>query len=332
MSLNKLCYLSELNPYIMKKSKILITGANGVLGNAFKRNKKLFLDYELFYTTGRECDLTNPEECKKLFDKYKPNYVFHLAAKSGGIGFSKEYQASLFRDNLLMAINIADNCVRKKIKKCILTLSVGMYPEDSELPIKESSNLTGKPHQSVTGYAYAKAILEPLIETYSAQYNLDFIGLVPNGIYGPQDNFDPDHSAMLPALIRKASLSKLTNKPFEVWGDGTPLRQYTFVDDYVYIYKWCLDNFNRPEIMNIGTSEEISIDNIAKLICKSLKIDSKNIKYLTDKPKGIFRRPMDNSKFINESNFKFTSLEDGINKTCLWFEENKDYIYTKNKA
>ena len=132
------------------------------------------------------------------------NFVFHLAAKSGGIGFSKEYQASLFRDNLLMAINIADNCVRKKIKKCILTLSVGMYPEDSELPIKESSNLKGKPHQSVTGYAYAKAILEPLIETYAAQYNVEFIGLVPNGIYGLQDNFDPDHSAMLPSLIRKA--------------------------------------------------------------------------------------------------------------------------------
>ena len=101
----------------MGKSKILITGANGVLGNAFKRNKKLFLDYELFYTTGRECDLTNPEECKKLFDKYKPNFVFHLAAKSGGIGFSKDYQASLFRDNCT-AINIADTRAKEN-QKCI---------------------------------------------------------------------------------------------------------------------------------------------------------------------------------------------------------------------
>ena len=316
----------------MTKSKILITGANGVLGNAFKRNKKLFLDYEIFYTSGREYDLTNPKECKNLFDKFEPNFVFHLAAKSGGIGFSKEYQATLFRDNLLMAINIADNCVRKKVKKCIFTLSVGMYPENSELPIKESSNLKGKPHPSGTGYAYAKAILEPLIETYSSQYNMNFIGLVPNGIYGPEDNFDPEHSAMLPSLIRKAFLSKSNNKPLEVWGDGSPLRQYTFVDDYVHIYKWCLDNFNRPEILNVGTYEELSIDNIAKLICKSLKIDSSNIKYLTNKPKGIFRRPMDNSKFIKESGFKFTSLEEGINKTCLWFKENKEYIITKNKS
>lgn len=316
----------------MSKSKILITGANGVLGNAFKRNTKLFHEYELIYTTGRECDLTNFEDCKKLFDHFDPDFVFHLAAKSGGIGFSKEYQATLFRDNILMAINIADNCVRKKVKKCILTLSVGMYPENAELPIKESSNLKGKPHSSGTGYAYAKAILEPLIETYSAQYKANFIGIVPNGIYGPEDNFDPKHAAMLPSLIRKASLAKSNDEPLEVWGDGTPLRQYTYVDDYVHIYKWCLDNFNRPEILNVGTSEELSIDSIAKLICKSLKMDTNKINYLKDKPKGIFRRPMDNSKFINESNFKFTSLQDGINQTCLWFQENKDNINIKNKS
>ena len=316
----------------MSKSKILITGANGVLGNAFRRNKKLFLDYELVYTTGRECDLTNPKECKKLFDKIEPTFVFHLAAKSGGIGLSKEYQATLFRDNLLMAINIADNCISKKVKKCILTLSVGMYPEDSELPIKESANLKGKPHSSVTGYAYAKAILEPLIQTYSAQYNANFIGLVPNGIYGPEDNFDPEHSAMLPSLIRKAFLAKSNNGTLDVWGDGSPLRQYTFVDDYVHIYKWCLNKFNRPEIINVGTSEELSIDNIAKLICKSLEIDSSRINYLTNKPKGIYRRPMCNSKFIKESGFIFTPLEEGIKKTCLWFNENKDYINSKNKT
>ena len=316
----------------MSKSTILITGANGVLGNAFKRNEALFLDHKLVYTSGRECDLTSPKECQNIFDKFEPDFVFHLAAKSGGIGLSKNYQATLFRDNLLMSINIADNCVRKKVKKCIFTLSVGMYPEDSKLPIKENSNLTGKPHNSGTGYAYAKAIIEPLIETYSTQHKVNFIGVVPNGIYGPEDNFDPEHSAMLPSLIRKACLSKSNNEKFEVWGDGSPLRQYTFVDDYVYIYKWCLNNFNRPEIINIGTAEELSIDKIAKLICKSYQISPEKINYLTDKPKGIHRRPMDNSKFIKESDFRFTPLEEGIKKTCLWFEKNKDLITIGNKS
>ncbi|KGG00315.1 MULTISPECIES: NAD-dependent epimerase/dehydratase family protein [Prochlorococcus] len=316
----------------MVKSKILITGSNGVLGNAFRRNKKLFNDYEIVYTTGRDCDLTSPQECNKLFEKIEPTFVFHLAAKSGGIGLSNEYQATLFRDNLLMAINIADNCVRNKVNKCIFTLSVGMYPENAVLPIKEKSNLTGSPHSSGTGYAYAKAILEPLIKTYSAQYKVNFIGLVPNGIYGPEDNFDPEHSAMLPSLIRKAYLAKLNNENLEVWGDGTPLRQYTFVDDYVHIYKWCINNFNLPEILNVGTSEELSIDHIAKLICKYFKIDHSKINYLTNKPKGIFRRPMDNSKFIKESGFKFTPLEDGIKETCLWFKKNKDFITIQSKS
>ncbi len=316
----------------MSKPRILITGARGVLGNAFKRNNHIFLDYEMIYTSGRECDLSKPKECESFFDKYDPDFVFHLAAKSGGIGLSKDYQATLFRDNLLMAINIADNCVRKKIKKCIFTLSVGMYPEEANLPISENSNLSGKPHSSCTGYAYAKAILEPLIETYSAQYKSNFIGIVPNGIYGPEDNFDPEHAAMLPSLIRKAYLSKLNNGKLDVWGDGTPLRQYTYVDDYVHAYKWCLCNFNRPEIINVGTSEELSIDKIAKLICDSFQIDVKQINYLTNKPKGIFRRPMDNSKFLKESNFVFTSLKEGIKKTCSWFEKNHESINASNKS
>ena len=110
------------------------------------------------------------------------------------------------------------------------------------------------------------------------------------------------------------------------------MRQYTFVDDYVHIYRWCLNNFSRPEIINVGTAEELSIDKIAKLICKSFKIEYNKINYLTNKPKGIFRRPMDNSKFIKESGFRFTPLEEGINRTCLWFEKNKDFINIKEKS
>ena len=254
-----------------------------------------------------------------------------MAAKSGGIGLSKKHQATLLRDNLLMTINIADNCIKRNVLKTIFTLSVGMYPENAKLPIREDSNLTGKPHPSNTGYAYAKAFIEPIIKSYNQQYNTNFIGLVPNGIYGPEDNFDPDHAPMLPTLIRKAYLSKINNTSLDVWGDGTPLRQYTFADDYVQIYKWCLENYNDDEIINVGTHEECSIDKIANYICESTGISSSRINYLTDKPKGIFRRPMDNSRFISLSSFKFTQLSEGIDKTCKWVKNNSESLQIKSK-
>ena len=315
----------------MKKPKLLITGSNGVLGNSFKRNTNLLSAYSIDFSSGREFDLTDAISTKSLFDKVSPDFVIHLAAKSGGIGLSKMHQASLFRDNLLMSINIADNCVRKKVNKTIFTLSVGMYPEDALLPIKEESNLKGPPHPSNTGYAYAKALIEPLIKSYNKEYDQNFIGLVPNGIYGPEDNFDPNHAPMLPTLIRKAYFAKINDTSLDVWGDGTPLRQYTFVDDYVYIYKWCLENYEEEDILNVGTSEECSINSIAKYICDSISIPYSKINYLTDKPKGIFRRPMDNSKLIGLLPFEFTKLSLGIEKTCKWFIENSDSIEMKSK-
>tara|TARA_Y100001978_G_scaffold195156_1_gene203072 strand:+ start:7733 stop:8683 length:951 start_codon:yes stop_codon:yes gene_type:complete len=315
----------------MVKPTLLITGSNGVLGNAFKRNIFLLEEYNVFFSSGREFDLTDPISTKKLFDKVSPDFVFHLAAKSGGIGLSKDNQATLLRDNLLMTINVADNCILKNVKKAIFTLSVGMYPENAILPIKETSNLTGKPHASNTGYAYAKAFIDPLIKSYNQEYKSNFIGLVPNGIYGPEDNFDPEHASMLPSLIRKAYIAKVEQTNLDVWGDGTPLRQYTYADDYVHIYNWCLKNYEEEGIINVGTSEERSIDTIANYICNSMGLESSKINYLTDKPKGIFRRPMDNTKFINISGFKFTKLSEGIDLTCKWVKKNSELLKTKSK-
>lgn len=315
----------------MRKPKLLITGSNGVLGNAFKRNISLFNDLEVTFTSGRFCDLTNQSKCNNLFKEIKPDYVFHIAAKSGGIGLSSQYQGSHLRDNLLMALNIAQNCVDHKIKKCIFTLSVGMFPEDANLPIKEESNLTGRPHKSNFGYAYAKALIEPLISTYREQYKINFIGLIPNGIYGPEDNFNPDHAPMLPSLIRKAFIAKINNEKLDVWGDGSPLRQYTYADDYVKIYRWALDNYNEEKILNVGTAEEKSILEIAQFICRYTGLEEENINFLTDKPKGIFRRPMNNKKFIDLSDFKYTSLSQGIKNTCYWYKNNHDSIKISEK-
>ena len=315
----------------MSKPKLLITGSRGVLGNSFRRNLALFSDFEVHFTSGRECNLANQSECNDLFEKVRPDYVFHIAAKSGGIGLSSKFQASHLHDNALMAFNIAENCVEFGIKKCIFTLSVGMYPAEANLPIVETSNLTGPPHNSNFGYAYAKAIIEPLISTYREQHDINFIGLVPNGIFGPEDNFHPEHSPMLPSLIRKAFLAKKNVTKIDVWGDGSPLRQYTYADDYVKIYKWALEKYDSEKILNVGTSEEKSILEIAKLICKFSGLLESDINFLTDKPKGIHRRPMSNQRFIELSNFEYTTLSEGIEKTCRWYNSNADKIKSASK-
>lgn len=303
------------------KNKLLVTGANGVLGKAITSHAQFNAEYEIIPVGRAQCDLTCQRSVDELLLSINPKYIIHLAAISGGIGLSANSQASLLRDNMLMAINIADAAVKVGATKTIFTLSAGMYPEDAKLPITESSNLRGKPHQSAYGYGYAKSFIEPLIYSYNHQYNTDFIGLVPNGIYGYGDRFGQPNLTMLPSLIYRGYHSLSHNQPLLVWGDGTPMRQYTWSEDLADIYYWALRNYSGDQILNIGTNEELSIKDIVHTIASAYSLDESLISFDTTKPKGIYRRPLDNSNFISLCNYKYTSMKDGIHRLC-------DYIKT----
>lgn len=298
---------------------ILVTGAKGVLGAAFKKmNNKNFY----FLNSRREVNLCSQDESKNFFDKKKFEGVIHLAAVSGGIGLSgPKYQATLLRDNTLMLFNILDNCVRKKIKKVLLTLSSGMYPPNTKMPYKESSIHEGSAHESSYGYFYGKRIFEPAIRSYRAQYNLDVIGCVPNGIFGENDNFS-EHATMLPSIIKRAYEAKMNDEDLTVWGNGKAMREFTYSADMAKAFLWNYKNYSSDKILNVGSTEENSIKKIAHLVADALKLDKKRILFDTNKPNGVFKKSTNNKNFIRISKFKFIPLKKSIKKTIKWYIAN----------
>mgnify|MGYP000123698249 CR=1 FL=1 len=318
------------------KKRILITGKSGVTGAAFQNlESEISNKYELFFSSSSVCDLTNLQDSLNYIKDIKPNYIINLAAKSGGIGMSASSQATLLRDNLLININILEIARKINIEKILLVLSSGIYPEKADMPFKESSLHDGQPHISAYGYSFAKRIIEPSIRAYREEFNLNVIGAIPNGIFGKNDNFSDD-APMLPSLIRRFYMAKDNKENIEVWGDGSPLREYTYSIDVAKSFLWMIENYDEPISINTGSTEENSIKDIAMAIAKIMNIDSSRIIFNTDKPSGIFRKPTDNSIFINKSDFKFTLFKDGLVETIKWFDEtfknNKNDIKLTTKV
>lgn len=306
---------------------ILLTGAKGVLGSAFC---DIYSNKFFTIKSRKEIDLTSQNEVGNLFKYKKFSGIIHLAAVSGGMGFSgPKFQASLLRDNILMLFNILDNALKFKIKKILIVLSSGMYPPNAKVPYAEKSLHLGPAHESSYGYFYAKRIFEPAIKSYRQQYGMDIIGCVPNGIYGPNDNFS-DYAPMLPSIIRRSNEAMQNNTKLEVWGDGEPLREYTYSYDMAKAMMWCYENYSSDEIINVGSNEELKIKQIVQIISDCIGLEASQIIYDKSKPNGVMKKSMDNTKFLNLSNFKFIEMKDGIKKTIDWFRKQKK-IKTNSK-
>ena len=301
--------------------KILITGKSGVTGSAFQRLEKIYENkYEFVYTSSKFCDLTNLQDSLDVISDINPNFIINLAAKSGGIGLSANFQGTLLRDNLAMNMNILEISRILKIEKLLLVLSSAIYPVKASMPFNEISLHDGEPHQSAYGYSFAKRILEPAIRAYREEFNLNVIGAIPNGIFGEDDNFSDD-APMLPSLIRRFYENIKTDEKIVVWGDGSPLREYTYSEDVAKSFIWLLENYDNSLPLNTGSTEEISIKQIAYMICDTLRLDRSRIFFDESKPKGIHRKPTDNSNFIKIFNFKYLPFEDGLSRTLSWFKE-----------
>ena len=301
--------------------KILITGKSGVTGSAFQRLEKIYENkYEFVYTSSKFCDLTNLQESLDVISDINPNFIINLAAKSGGIGLSANFQGTLLRDNLAMNMNILEISRILKIEKLLLVLSSAIYPVKASMPFKEISLHDGEPHQSAYGYSFAKRILEPAIRAYREEFNLNVIGAIPNGIFGEDDNFSDD-APMLPSLIRRFYENIKTDEKIVVWGDGSPLREYTYSEDVAKSFIWLIENYDNSLPLNTGSTEEISIKQIAHMICDTLGLDKSRIFFDESKPKGLHRKPTDNSNFIKLSNFKYIPFKDGLSRTLSWFKE-----------
>lgn len=315
--------------------KILVTGGSALIGTAIKSLTHKYPKSKFVFIGSKDCDLTDLKQTDVFIKNCKPDAIIHLAAISGGIGLSTKYPATIFKNNVFMNLNILETSRKYGIKKIIMTLSSGMYPPNGPIPLKEEYIHNGPPHESNYSYSFAKRLVDPLIKAYRIEYGMNAIGLVPNGMFGENDNFNYDDAPMVPSLIRRFHEKKDNNEKIIIWGDGSPLREYTYSKDIAKIYMWCLNNYNDKQILNIGSTEEHSVKEISYMIAEILGIDKKRIDFDISKPNGVFRKSTDNSKFLKLSKFKYTPFKVGLEKTIKWYcdvhEKSPKLIRTSSK-
>jgi len=307
---------------MLKNSKIFIAGSNGMVGSAILRKLKKDGFKNLITRSSSELDLRNQKEVYSFFETEKPEYVFLSAAKVGGIFANKSYPGEFFYDNIMIQSNVIHASYLNNVKKLLFLGSSCIYPKFSEQPIKEEYLLTGELEPTNEAYAIAKISGLKMCEYYNKQFGCCYISVMPTNLYGINDNFDLQNSHVLPALLRKFIEAKINNqKDVVIWGTGTPLREFLYVDDLANACVFLMKNYSESSPVNIGTGEEVSIRELAQKIKDIVSFNGELI-FDTTKPDGTPRKLLDVSKIKNLGWKHEISLEDGIEKTLKWIEEN----------
>jgi len=304
---------------MLKDSKIFVAGSRGLVGSAIVRKLKTEGFTNILTTSKGELNLIDQDSTSRFFEKNKPEYVFLAAAKVGGILANNTYPAEFIYENVMIESNIIHSAYLSGVKKLMFLGSSCIYPKFAEQPIKESSLLTGELEPTNEPYAIAKILGIKMCQSYHRQYGVNFISAMPTNLYGINDNFDLNNSHVLPALIRKFHEAKLSNSPsVELWGSGAPYREFLFVDELADACYFLMQNYNEPDIVNIGTGEDITIKELADLIRKIVGFDGEII-WDSTKPDGTPRKLLDVSK-LNSLGWKSSmSLQEGIEKTYNWY-------------
>ena len=292
---------------------ILITGGTGLAGYQLK---KMIPDA---ICIGSNIDLRDRIAVNSLFEKIKPIKVIHCAAKVGGLGANINYKGEFFYDNIMINTNVIEACRKYDVEKLVCFLSTCIFPDDVEYPLTEEKIHLGEPHSSNYPYAYAKRMVDVMTRAYRQQYGCNFITVIPNNLFGPNDNYDLESSHVIPAIMRKMHEAKLGNENVILWGDGSPLREFTCSKDLAEILLFLLEHYDEPEPINVGNTQEYSIKEVAEMIAEIVGFDGK-IVWDTSKPMGQHRKPSDNSKLI-ELGWKqenYTDLKKSLTETYKW--------------
>jgi GDP-L-fucose synthase len=311
---------------ITKNTKIYIAGHRGMVGSAVKRALEFRGFTNLIGKTSSELDLRNQEQVNDFYKKEQPEVVIDAAAKVGGILANNDFPYQFLMENLQIQNNLIDRALTSGIEKFIFLGSSCIYPKFAPQPLKEEYLLTNSLEPTNEWYAIAKITGVKACQSIRKQYNKDYVSLMPTNLYGPFDNYDLNSSHVLPAMLRKFHDAKL-NKHSDVllWGSGTPMREFLFVDDMAEAVVCALENSLPEFLYNIGTGKDISIKELAKTIQKVTGHQG-NILWDDSKPDGTPRKLMDVSK-MKEIGWQYsTELEDGIQKTYSWFLDNIDII------
>ena len=304
-----------------KASKIFVAGANGMVGSAIVRELQKNGYENLLLTNSATLDLRNQEAVAAFFEKNKPEYVFLAAAKVGGIYANNTYPAEFLYDNMMIQNNVIHHAYLNNVKKLLFLGSSCIYPKFAQQPINENSLLTDTLEPTNEAYAIAKISGVEMCKFYKKQYGCQFISAMPTNLYGINDNFNIENSHVLPALLRKFVEAKNKNeKNVTVWGTGTPLREFLYVDDLSEACLFLMLHYNEESTINVGTGVEISIKELAETIKEKVGFKG-NLVFDTTKPDGTPRKLLDVSK-INKLGWKHKiDLEDGIQKTIEWLNQ-----------
>lgn len=296
-------------------AKIYIAGHKGMVGSAIERKLKEEGYNNIVKRTSAELDLRNQQAVNDFFEKEKPEYVLLAAAKVGGIHANNTYRAEFIYDNIMIEANIIHAAYLNKVTKLLYLGSSCIYPKMAPQPLKEEYLLSGYLEPTNQPYAIAKIAGIELCESYRAQYGCNFISAMPTNLYGTNDNYHPENSHVLPALIRRIAIAKKNDEPtVTIWGTGTPKREFLHVDDLADACYFLLKDYNDQGLVNIGCGIDISIKELAELIIKEVKYEGSLVFDIT-KPDGTQRKLMDVSK-INKLGWKSKILlNDGLSKT-----------------
>lgn len=295
-----------------KDAKIFVTGHRGMVGSAICRELERQGYHNIVKRTHAELDLCRQSDVEKFFAEEKPEYVFHAAGKVGGIMANDNGRADFLYENMMAAMNVVHSAYENGCKKVEFLGSSCIYPRMAPQPMKEDCLLTSALEHTNEGYALAKISGLKYCEYLNEKYGTDYISVMPTNLYGPNDNYHPTHSHVLPALIRRFHEAKEQGLPtVTCWGDGSPLREFLYVDDLANLCVFLMNNYSGNETVNAGTGKELSIKELTELVAKVIGYEGE-ILWDTSKPNGTPRKLLDVSKATNLGWTYKTELEDGI--------------------
>ena len=300
--------------------RICVTGGAGFLGSFVTEKLKARNAGHVFIPTIEEYDLVQPSSIRQLLDDSRPDIIIHLAAQVGGIGANLEHPAEFFYNNLMMGVQLMHEAWLRGIEKFVALGTICAYPKFTPVPFNEDDLWNGYPEETNAPYGLAKKMLLVQAQAYRQQYGFNSIFLMPVNLYGPRDNFHPDSSHVIPALIKKCIEAKESGaESIEVWGDGSPTREFLYVEDAAEGILLATEKYNQPEPVNLGSGMEISIKDLVELIARLTGFEGRLI-WDASKPNGQPRRRLSVERAEREFGFKAqVDFEEGLRRTIDWY-------------
>jgi GDP-L-fucose synthase len=306
---------------------VIVTGGAGFLGSKVVERLQSIGYKNVFVPRSKDYNLTEQSVVRKLLDEVNPDLIIHLAAQVGGIGANRENPGKYFYDNLIMGVMLIEEARRRNVSKFVAVGTICAYPKLARVPFKEEDLWSGYPEETNAPYGLAKKMLLVQSQSYRQQYGYNSIYLLPVNLYGPNDNFDHASSHVIPALIRKCLEAKEANESFvELWGDGSPTREFLYVDDAAQGIVQAAERYNESEPVNLGSGMEISIKDLALLVAEATGFTGE-IRWDTTKPNGQPRRQLDTTRAREKFGFEAKMpLQEGLRRTVDWYLTNSHQL------